>query len=565
MGDTDLYEGLGLQAAKTLLSQDPTREGDVGPAESGPTESTGEGGPTAPDATDDDTTQPNIVMVTLDDVGMNDLGYLSTDLSGATPNIDMLAKRGVTLTRYYGQESCTPARATLMTGKFTYRFGFASTRGTFDEITAFSNYSIPTANKLLPEHMEALGYTSYGAGKWNLGHCNDAYLPTSRGFDSFLGFFSPGIDYYSHEPDQQNDYTWGDDTGALTDMLHMSQSSYSTVSSANYSDSIFADHVLDVMSNHDDSTPFFVWLAAHSGHDDLSFSKPDGLWTSGYSDLYEDVQSVYNLSNTRGHFAQAIMVADTVVGKVFLALNESLGTSREFVMIVNSDNGGYPCATHMRGSAYPYRGSKFNFFEGGLRVPGIVYGSGSILSKSMQGGSYNALMHHVDWVATLRAAGATSSTGDDDLDDSYDSVDHWSGITGGDAQGGDRTLAIALEEHSAVLIHNNYKFMYNVANASYFPDWETGLNGDIACGGTQYNNFIFNITSDEYETTNLYNNADYSDVISALETIQTDLLADLDSSYYSTQVKGATTSNDAANEAFWESGGFVVPWGCDYE
>ena len=504
-------------------------------------------------------------MVTLDDVGMNDVGYLSTDLSGATPNIDMLAKRGVTLNRYYGQESCTPARATLMTGKFTYRFGFASTRGTYDEISPYSNYSIPTSNKLLPEHMEDLGYTSYGAGKWNLGHCNDAYLPASRGFDSFLGYMSPGIDYYSHQPDQQSDYQWGDESGDLTDMLLMDQSGYTTVSSTNYSDSIFADHVTDVMSNHDDSTPFFVWLGMHSGHDDSSFSRPDDLWTSGYSELYGAVESYYNLSNTRGRFAQAIMVADAVVGNIFLAL-QSLDTSREFVMIVNSDNGGYPCATHMRGSAYPYRGSKFNFFEGGLRVPGIVYGSGSILPKPMQGGTYNALMHHVDWVATLRTAGATSSTGDDDLDDTYDSVDHWSGITGGDAQDNkDRTLAIALEEHSAVLIHNNYKFMYNVANASYFPGWETGLDGAGVCSGSQSNNFIFNITSDEYEMTNLYNNADYSDVVSALETIQTDLLADMDASWSSTLVKGATTDNDAANKAFWENDGFVVPWGCDYE
>ncbi|KAH8060898.1 sulfuric ester hydrolase [Aureococcus anophagefferens] len=59
---------------------------------------------------------PNIVLITLDDVGLNDLGFMSTDLKGVTPRMDAMASQGIRLTNYYGQSLCTPARTALMSG-----------------------------------------------------------------------------------------------------------------------------------------------------------------------------------------------------------------------------------------------------------------------------------------------------------------------------------------------------------------------------------------------------------------------------------------------------------------
>lgn len=53
---------------------------------------------------------PNIVAVILDDVGMNDLGYLSKDLHSITPTIDALAGEGVKLENFYTMQVCTPTR-----------------------------------------------------------------------------------------------------------------------------------------------------------------------------------------------------------------------------------------------------------------------------------------------------------------------------------------------------------------------------------------------------------------------------------------------------------------------
>ena len=141
--------------------------------------------------------RPHILLVTLDDVGWNDFGPSSSDLSELTPHMNELSEAGVRLTNYYGQSLCTPARAALHTGKFTHRTGFSSF--TMErEINALSNYSLPIANRLLAQRLrDDAGYATLFVGKWNVGHCAEAYTPWNRGFDRFLGYFSSGIDYIS--------------------------------------------------------------------------------------------------------------------------------------------------------------------------------------------------------------------------------------------------------------------------------------------------------------------------------------------------------------------------------
>lgn len=58
----------------------------------------------------DNTSSPNVIFILIDDVGMNDVGLLSTDLMKLTPFMDSLALGGVRLNKYYSNEICTPAR-----------------------------------------------------------------------------------------------------------------------------------------------------------------------------------------------------------------------------------------------------------------------------------------------------------------------------------------------------------------------------------------------------------------------------------------------------------------------
>jgi hypothetical protein len=63
--------------------------------------------------------QPDIVVILADDLGNADLGYRGSDIRA--PNIDALANGGVHLESFYGMPVCTPARASLMTGRYAMR------------------------------------------------------------------------------------------------------------------------------------------------------------------------------------------------------------------------------------------------------------------------------------------------------------------------------------------------------------------------------------------------------------------------------------------------------------
>ena len=88
--------------------------------------------------------KPNIVFIMADDLGNADLGYRGGQVK--TPNIDKLASEGVRLESFYGQQLCTPSRATLMTGRYPMRYGLQ----TF-VIFPSHTYGLPTEERTLPQ------------------------------------------------------------------------------------------------------------------------------------------------------------------------------------------------------------------------------------------------------------------------------------------------------------------------------------------------------------------------------------------------------------------------------
>ena len=57
-------------------------------------------------------------------------------------------------------------------------------------VTGTFPYALPLDVATMPQFLAAAGYTTAMLGKWHLGHFKTAHLPTSRGFDSFVGFYS---------------------------------------------------------------------------------------------------------------------------------------------------------------------------------------------------------------------------------------------------------------------------------------------------------------------------------------------------------------------------------------
>jgi len=117
--------------------------------------------------------KPNIILIVGDDVGWGDLGvYGGGEGRGIpTPNFDRLASEGMTFFSFYGQPSCTPGRAAIMTGRIPNRSGMTT--------VSFQGQGggLPHGEWTLASMLKQADYATFFAGKWHLG---EAAKPTTR-------------------------------------------------------------------------------------------------------------------------------------------------------------------------------------------------------------------------------------------------------------------------------------------------------------------------------------------------------------------------------------------------
>src|SRR6266576_420925 len=126
--------------------------------------------------------KPNIVIFLADDSGWGDYSFTGNS-NLHTPNIDSLARAGVSLDRFYVCAVCAPTRAEYLTGRYHSRGGVrgvstGAERLNLDEMT-------------IAQTFKAAGYATGAFGKWHNG-TQFPYHPNARGFDEYYYGFTSG-------------------------------------------------------------------------------------------------------------------------------------------------------------------------------------------------------------------------------------------------------------------------------------------------------------------------------------------------------------------------------------
>ena len=318
--------------------------------------------------------RPNVVLILADDLGWSDTTLYGTTTFYRTPNIERLARRGMTFTRAYSASPlCSPTRASILTGLSPARHGITAPNCHLPQVvlkaTTTANgapnqkATIPqsvtrldTSYYTLAEMLKDNGYATGHFGKWHLG--SEPYSPLQQGFDVDVPHHpgpGPAGSYvapwkfkdFDHDPGVPNEH--------IEDRM--------------------AKEAVAFMQKHCDE-PFFLNYWMFSVHAPFDAKRS----------LIEKYRKQVNPEDSQRSPTYAAMVEsmDDAVGTLLDTLDR-LGIAENTIIVFASDNGGNMYnevdGTTATSNA-PLRGGKATMYEGGIRGPAVVVVPGKVLAGS---------------------------------------------------------------------------------------------------------------------------------------------------------------------------------------
>ena len=333
--------------------------------------------------------KPNIVFILADDLGWSDTQLYGTTKFYETPNLERLAKRGMTFVNAYAASPiCSPTRASILTGLYPARVGITTPCGHEPDVrleaklqatgAAFHpSLQTTSASRLktdyytLAKALHDAGYTTGHFGKWHLGA--EPYSPLQHGFDVDVPHYpGPGP------------------AGSYVAPWHFAPALKFTGAPGEHIEDRMADEAIQFIKANTNK-PFFLNYWAFSVHAPFD-AKTNLIARYRAKADPKDPQRcpVY------GAMVQSL---DENVGRLLDTLDE-LKLADNTIIVFFSDNGGN-MYSRVEGipptSNAPLRGGKATLYEGGTREPCIVVWPGKTKPNSRS----DAFLSSVDWFPTL--------------------------------------------------------------------------------------------------------------------------------------------------------------------
>lgn len=321
---------------------------------------------------------PNIILILTDDQGYGDLSSNGNPVL-ETPNIDRLAKESASLAYFYVSPVCTPTRASLMTGRYSFR-----TRA-FD--TYLGRAMMDPAEVTLAEILGGAGYRTGIFGKWHLGDCYPM-RPSDQGFHESLVHRGGGLGQSSEPVENERRYT--------NPVLFRNNEKVQT---RGYCTDVYFDAAIAFLRECEvKGAPFFAYIATNAPH-------------SPFHDVPQALYEKYRERDIAGALGEEPRQVDTIarifamveniddnVGKLLAAL-EALGNEKDTIVVYLHDNG-----PHLLRWVAGLRGAKTHVYEGGIRTPFFVRWP----ARLRAGATSPGIGAHIDLLPTLLAAANVS-------------------------------------------------------------------------------------------------------------------------------------------------------------
>ena len=319
-------------------------------------------------------TRPNVVVFLADDAGWGDYSR-NGNTQVRTPQIDAIARGGVTLDRFFVCPVCSPTRAEFLTGRYHPRGGV---RG-----VSTGQERLDLDERTIAEAFQAAGYATGAFGKWHNGS-QWPYHPRARGFDEYFGHTAGHWGEYFDPPLEEN--------GRM-------------IRTRGYIVDVCTDRAINFIErNH--SQPFFCYVP---------FTTPHSPWAAPESDWqrFQDkpitqratLANQENLDETRCALAM-IENQDANVGRVLAKLDEWKLTDNTIVLYF-SDNG--PNSWRWNGGM---KGRKATTDEGGVRSTCFLRWP----ARLPAGHTVPQIAGAIDLLPTLTSLAGVKRVGDKPLD-----------------------------------------------------------------------------------------------------------------------------------------------------
>lgn len=302
------------------------------------------------------TSNPNVLLIIADDMGLDATpGYNIGSLKPNMPNLENLINNGIKFNNVWSNPTCSPTRATILTGKYGYKTNVleAGENLSTTETSLQTYINSNTGNE----------YSSAVIGKWHLGPANQPSHPNYMGIEYFSGMTQSSVDSY---------YNW---THTLNGQV---------TNSNEYSTTKLTDDAIGWINNQDQS--WFLWLAYNAPHSPYHLP-PANLHYQG--NLAEDQASID--ANRLPYYLAAIEAVDTEMGRLFNSMNDEI-LENTIVIFVGDNGTPGPVAQQ-----YHSQRSKGSLYKGGINVPMVISGKGVERMNDIE----DALISTVDLFATI--------------------------------------------------------------------------------------------------------------------------------------------------------------------